>query len=165
MTYCKQSCEHRSVHCSVVGGSDGLTATPCPSKDDGYINDGPLVARTTLPFLKINFCWSIVNLQCCNCFFYTAKWGFPGGSVVKNPPANAGDVSLIPGWGSSPGDKNGHLLWYFSLGNPMDRGAWHATDHRVKKSWTWLKQLSTHGVCQFQSSNLTPPLFAWGLRQ
>ena len=97
MTYCKQSCEHRSVHCSVVGGSDGLTATPCPSRDDGYTNDGPLVAWTMLPFLKINFYWSIVNLQCCNCFFYTGKWGFPGGLVVKNPPANAGDVSLIPG--------------------------------------------------------------------
>ena len=134
MTYCKRSCEHRFVRCSVAGGGDGLTATPRPSRDDGCTNDGALVAWTMLPFLKINFYGSVVNVRCCNCFFYTAKWGFPGGSVVKSPPANAGDVSVIPGWGSSPGDKNGHPLWYFCLGNPMDRGAWHATDHRVKKS-------------------------------
>ena len=134
MTNCTHSCEHRFVHCSVAGGGDGLTASPRPSRDDGCTNDGALVAWTMLPFLKINFYWSIVNLQCCHCFFYTAKWGFPGGSVVKSPPANAGDVSVIPGWGSSPGDRNGHPLWYFRLGNPVDRGAWHATEHRVKKS-------------------------------
>ena len=57
--------------------------------------------------------------------------GFPSGSVVKSPPVNAGDVSVIPGWGSSPGDKSGHPLWYFRLGNPVDRGAWRATIKRV----------------------------------
>ena len=52
--------------------------------------------------------------------------GFPGGSVVKNPPANAGDLGLIPGSGRSPGGRNGNPLQYFCLENPMDRGAWQA---------------------------------------
>ena len=55
--------------------------------------------------------------------------GFPGGSAVKNPPANAGDVSLIPGSGRSPGKGNSNPLQYFCLGNPVDRGAWWATVH------------------------------------
>ena len=67
--------------------------------------------------------------------------------VVKNLPANAGDVrdtSSIPGLGRSPGGGNGNPLQYSCLGNPIDRGAWQATVHRVKKSQTGLKQLSTH---------------------
>ena len=59
--------------------------------------------------------------------------GFPGGSVVKIPPASAGDVSLIPGWGRSSGEGNGNPLQYSSLGNPIDRGAWRAAVHRVAK--------------------------------
>ena len=49
--------------------------------------------------------------------------GFPGGSVVKNLPANAGDLGSIPGLGRSPGEGNGYTLQYSYLGNPMDRGA------------------------------------------
>ena len=73
--------------------------------------------------------------------------GFPGGAVVKNPPAsaeNAGDVGLIPGWGRSPEGGSGNLLQYSFLGNPMDRGAWWATVHRVSKSRAWLKPLTTN---------------------
>ena len=55
--------------------------------------------------------------------------GFPGGSVVKNLPANARDTGLIPGLGRSPGEGNGNSLQYFCPGNPMGRGAWWATDH------------------------------------
>ena len=51
------------------------------------------------------------------------EMGFPGGSVVKNPPANAGDMGLIPGLGRSPGVGNGNPLQYSCQGNPMDRGA------------------------------------------
>ena len=47
----------------------------------------------------------------------------PGGSVVKNPPANAGDTGSIPGSGRSPGEGNGNPLQYSCLENPMDRGA------------------------------------------
>ena len=54
--------------------------------------------------------------------------GFPGGSVVKKPPANAGDIDLIPGGG------NGNPLQYSCLENPIDRGAWPAAFHRVAQS-------------------------------
>ena len=62
--------------------------------------------------------------------------GFPGGSMVKNPPANAGDVGLIPGLGRSPGEGNGNPLQYSCLENPMDKGAWQATVHGAAKSQT-----------------------------
>ena len=52
--------------------------------------------------------------------------GFPGGSGVKNPPANAGGADLTPGSGRSPGEENGNPLQYSCLGNPMDRGTWRA---------------------------------------
>ena len=57
--------------------------------------------------------------------------GFPGGSVVKNPPANAGDKGSISGLGRSPGGVNGNPLQCACLGNPMDRGAWQAAVHGV----------------------------------
>ena len=49
---------------------------------------------------------------------------------------NAGDSSLIPGVGRSPGEGNGNQFQYSCLRNPMDRGAWQAIDHRVAKSQT-----------------------------
>ena len=61
--------------------------------------------------------------------------------MVKNPPANSGDVrdaSSIPGLGRSPEEGNGNPLQYSYLGNPMERGAWQATDHGVAKSLTQL---------------------------
>ena len=62
--------------------------------------------------------------------------GFPGGSVVKNLPANAGDVGLIPWSGRSPGGGHGNPLQYSCLENSMDRGVWSATVHEVAKSQT-----------------------------
>ena len=59
--------------------------------------------------------------------------GFPGDTVVMNPPASAGDAGLIPGLGRSPGEGNGNPLQYSCLGNPMDRGAWRATVRGVAK--------------------------------
>ena len=64
--------------------------------------------------------------------------GFPGGLVVKNSPANAGDMGLIPGLGRSPGEGNGNPLQYSCLGILMDRGGWQATVQMVTKSWTQL---------------------------
>ena len=58
---------------------------------------------------------------------------FPGGSMVKNPPTNAGDMGSIPGLGRSPGIGNSNLLQYSCLGNPMDIGAWQAIVHGVTK--------------------------------
>ena len=65
--------------------------------------------------------------------------GFPGGTMVKNWPANAGnarDMGSIPGLGRSPGEGNGNPLQYSCLENPMDVGAWWDTVHWVAKSWT-----------------------------
>ena len=71
---------------------------------------------------------------------------FPGGSVVKNLPANAGDMGSIPGSGRSPGEGNGNTFQYSCLENPMDRGAWWAAVHGVAKSWTQLSDFHFH-VC------------------
>ena len=71
---------------------------------------------------------------------YGHIWGFPGGSAVKNPPAmqeteEAKVLSLGQEAESSPEGGRGNPLQYSSLENPMDRGAWPATAHRVAKSW------------------------------
>ena len=57
--------------------------------------------------------------------------GFPGGSAVKNPPANAEDIGSLPELGRYPGEGSGNPFQYSCLGNPMDRGAWQATVHAV----------------------------------
>ena len=67
---------------------------------------------------------------------YKLKWGFPGGSMVKNPPANAADSGSNLGLGKSPGEEDGNPLQYSHLENPMDRGAWRATVHGVAKRRT-----------------------------
>ena len=96
-----------------------------------YLGLGLLASRSD----KINFC--CVNHPVWFCYSKQIKmvWGFPGGSVVRNPPANAGDVGSIPGGG------RGIPLQYSCLENSMDRGAWWVTVHGVIKSWT---RLSTH---------------------
>ena len=74
--------------------------------------------------------------------------------MVKNPPANAGDVrdvGSIPGLGRSPGEGNGNPLQYSCLENSMDREAWRAIVHGVAKSQT---QLSTQHT---QRSFNSPP--------
>ena len=60
--------------------------------------------------------------------------GFPGGSVVKHPPASARDPGSIPGSGRSPEEGNVNSLQYSCLENPMDRGAWLAAAQRIAKS-------------------------------
>ena len=62
--------------------------------------------------------------------------GFPGDSDGKEAACNAGDLGLIPGLGSSPGEGNGNPLQHSCLENSMDRGTWWATVHGVAKSWT-----------------------------
>ena len=59
--------------------------------------------------------------------------GFPGGSVAKNPLANAGDVASRPGSVRSPGEGNGYPFQYSCLENPMERGIWQAEVHGVTK--------------------------------
>ena len=82
--------------------------------------------------------------------------GFPGGSVVKNLPAKAGeiiDVGSIPGLGRYPGGGNGNPLQYSCLENPMDKGAWWVTVHGVANSQT---RLSTHTYTHTGKGNGNP---------
>ena len=83
--------------------------------------------------------------------------------VVKNPPAGeVRDTGSIPGLGRSPGGGNGNSLQCFCLENPMDRGAWWATVHRVAKSQSWLKRLSTH-PCKFDFRTCSTVNISWTL--
>ena len=96
-------------------------------------------------FIKNIFLFSFG--QCFSYFFPTfliRLWsqGFPGGSEVKAPACNAGDLGSIPGSRRSPGEGNGNPLQYSCLENRMDRGAWWATVHGVAKSRTRLSEQS-----------------------
>ena len=83
---------------------------------------------------------------------YCVPEGFPGGSVVRNPPASAEDSrdgGSTPGLGRSPGGEHGNPLQYSCLENPLDRGAWWATVHGVAKSQTRLSNKTVAiTVCQ-----------------
>ena len=68
----------------------------------------------------------------------TCREGFPGGSVVKNLPANAESMGSILGLGRSPEEGNGNPLQFSCLGNSTDSGAWQVTVHGVAKSQTQL---------------------------
>ena len=88
--------------------------------------------------------------------------------MVKNSPASAGDVrdvNLTLGLGSFLGGGHGNTLQYSYLGNPMDKGAWGATVHRVANSWTWMKWLSMHTTQNwFALSGLDWLSWTWLLR-
>ena len=76
--------------------------------------------------------------------------GFPSGLVVKNPPANAGDSSSIPGSERSPGGGNGNPLQYSCLENPMDREAWRAIVHGVTKESDTTQQLNNSNTIEWR---------------
>ena len=107
-----------------------------------------IVALTFLPWLldmniKFKFTYRVIYIyKFVYIFVYRIIYtGFPGGSVVKNLPANAGaagDECLIPGLERCPGGGNDNLLQYSFWGNPSDRGAWQVIVHRVQKSQTRL---------------------------
>ena len=84
-----------------------------------------------------SLCWILwTEILIYYLIFLVPKWGFPGSSVVKNLPANIGDIGdtgSIPETGRSPGAGNDNPLQYSCLENPVDRGAWRATVHRVAK--------------------------------
>ena len=82
--------------------------------------------------------------------------GFPGGSVVKNLPHSAGNVSLIPGSGRSPGEGNGNPLQCSCLGNPVDR----LQSMGSQKSQTQLSNYSTT-VLSFKLSRIGSELYVW----
>ena len=69
-------------------------------------------------------------------YFPNLPLGSPGGIVVKNVPANAGDTGSVPGSGRSRGRGNDNPLQCSCLENSMDREVWQAIVHGVSKSWT-----------------------------
>ena len=81
---------------------------------------------------SMTFDAKVVTTEQNSCLFVSCS-GLPGGSVIKNPPAHAGDLSSIPGSGKSPGESNGNPLQYSCLENPMKRGAWWATVHQEQR--------------------------------
>ena len=95
------------------------------------------------------------------CFY---GWlGFPHSSVGKESACNARDLGSIPGSGRSPGEGNGSPLQYSCLENPMDRGGWRATVHRVSRvghdlalslSFLWLINILLHKYHTFLSIHL-----------
>ena len=85
--------------------------------------------------------------------------------VGKNSPANAGglkDLGSVSGSGRSPGRGHSNPLQYSCLENPMNRGAWQGPVHKVSKSWTWLKWLSTYNIWNGGVSKVDcPPHCGW----
>ena len=87
------------------------------------------------------------SAPCWLCSWAAYSPGFPDGSVVMNPPPNAGatgDKDSLPGLGRSPGGGNGNPLQYSCLGNPMDRRAWWATAHGAAKELDMSELLNNH---------------------
>ena len=78
----------------------------------------------------------------------TVLWG-ASQVVLASIAGDARDAGSIPESGRSPGEGRGSPLQDSCLENPMDRGAWQATVHRVTESWTWLKRLSMHNSVHF----------------
>ena len=77
--------------------------------------------------------------------------------MIKNPLANTGDPSLIPGSGRSPGEGDGNPLQHSCLENLMDRGAWWATVHGLAKSQTQLSDQTTIISSIYVSIPISPP--------
>ena len=101
------------------------------------------------------------------CLAYSVfKYGLPPWYSSKESVCNAGDsgdVGLIPELRRFPRRGHGNPLQYSWLESPMDRGAWQTTVHRVAKSWTQLKQLSTHAPvqCLIPHFLYTWPIYCW----
>ena len=100
-------------------------------------------------FCKLLFFFPLplrVLLHLCQivCLWPAVRQGSPGGSVVKNPPTNAGDVGVIPGLGRSLGEGNGNPLQYSCLENPTDRGVWQAIVPGVTEESDTTERLSNN---------------------
>ena len=97
----------------------------------------PCISPNCPSFTHVCFCVPISS-------FYKDIRGFPGGTSGKEFACQCRrhrDVSLIPGFGRSPGGGHGNPFQYSCLENPMDKGAWQAKVHRDAKIWTQLKRL------------------------
>ena len=89
--------------------------------------------------------------------FPGSSMGLPSGSDSKACICNAGDPSSVPRSGRSPGEGHGNPLQYFCLGNPMNRGAWSAMVHGIKKSHTWWATNTQNDLSptDFKRNNIT----------
>ena len=94
--------------------------------------------------------WQIRKMGLTDTHYYIA--GFPGVSDGKQPAYNAGDLGLIPGSGRYPREGNGNPLQHYCLGNFMNREAWRATVHEIRKSWPWLSDF--HFYLQINNKDL-----------
>ena len=96
--------------------------------------------------VKLKFCVYIVMFKPC-----LSSMCFPGGSLVDNLPASAGNASSISGWGRSPGGGNGNPLRYSCLEHPMDTGAWRASSpwgqKRVRHDLVTEQHQCLHVMC------------------
>ena len=77
----------------------------------------------------------------------------PGGSDSKESACNVGNQGSIPGLGISPGEGSGNPFQHSCLESPTGRGAWRATVHAVRKSWTQLSDFHFHTVESFSVVN------------
>ena len=73
---------------------------------------------------------------------FAGRFLTPSGSDSKESACNTGDPALLPASGRSPGGGHGHPLQNSCLENPVDRGAWRGTVHRVAKSWAQMSRNS-----------------------
>ena len=111
-----------------------LAGYPGPSESRAHLPNGmeySLREKKIFIFKSLGWWWVLLPR-----YNFMSLIGFPGGSVVKNPPANEGDMGSIPGSGRSPEDGNGNPRQYSCLGNPLDRGAWRAQSMGLQKSQT-----------------------------
>ena len=93
---------------------------------------GILQARI-LEWVAISFSSACMHVKSLHLYPFVELMSFPGGSVVKNLLASAGDKDLIPEWGRSPIEGNDNPVQYSYLRNPMNRGTWGDTVHGVTK--------------------------------
>ena len=125
-----------------------LLLAPCPAHLPTCVLDkfpswtcskSPGLADSSKPNpWSLRFSCLLVEVKC------TEVGGSPGGTVVKNLSADAGDsrnAGLTPGLERFPGVGNGSSI--LNLEHPMDRGAWEATVHRVTKRYSWASE-NTH---------------------
>ena len=88
-----------------------------------------------------------VKFNLISCLLGEAFWGFPGGCVVKNWPANAGDAGSIPGWGEALGGGNGNPLQYSCLENPQGQRSLRDYSPRGLKESDTTEHAAHGGTC------------------
>ena len=96
-----------------------------------HLSHAYMITGKTIALTRQTFVGKVMS----SVFNYCLGWslGFPHRSVSKESACNVADPGSIPGWGRSPGERNDNPLQYSCLENPMDRGAWRATVHGVKR--------------------------------